>query len=153
MKADFWKRFDDALSAMGNPVKSEPAFKYKYETLEGLLAIVKPAMASQGLRLMQYITVVDKDSYLRTAILDTRSDGEPWVLDTRPIAMGANPQANGSAETYARRYAIKTICGLVGVDDDGAAAVPQQQNQPARTASAPQASPQQAPQYPYYGGY
>jgi hypothetical protein len=50
------------------------------------------------------------------------SSGE-WIRSELPIrAKDASPQAQGSAITYARRYALAAIVGLAQIDDDAEAA-------------------------------
>lgn len=46
------------------------------------------------------------------------------VMDMRPMVFRADPQDNGSYETYNRRYALLTVFGLAPEDDDGERAKP-----------------------------
>ena len=119
----FYARLIDAMKEMENPIKEKQAYKYKYETLEQLLGIIRPALAKNGLMLTQRqnrITVVDDDCwFLQTVVFD--ETGKEEIMDTRYMPIANDAQAQGSWETYLRRYALRTAFGLTGEDDDGAA--------------------------------
>ena len=116
----FAARLADARSAMPNPVKDTKAYNYKYETLDQVLAIVQPALMERGMLVQQGVCHdTAMGWYLRTVIYDT-TDAKPYPVDIRPVQFGDDQQKNGSYETYARRYALKTVFGLCGEDDDGA---------------------------------
>lgn len=118
----FYQRLIDAMKEMENPTKSKQAYKYKYETLEQLLAIIRPALANNGLMLTQRIRTGGVDVWvLETSVFD--GSGENYNVDTRPIPICDDAQKQGSWETYLRRYALRTAFGLTGEDDDGEATV------------------------------
>lgn len=118
-----WQKLVAAQADMANPVKTKAvkagARSYNYEVLADVLEIVTDALHAHGLALVQGVTAEGEGFTLRTGIAD---EGGPVWLDVRPIDFPADPQAAGSKETYARRYALKTAFGLAGVDDDGEAA-------------------------------
>ena len=117
-------RLHDARAAMSNPPMRGTAQYGNYATLADVLAVVLPALLGQGLSLRQGIT---SDGCLATEVFDR--EGNTLTLDMRPIILTDNPQKNGSAETYAKRYALCTVFCLVGMDDDdGAAASAPRQN-------------------------
>lgn len=144
-KPTFAARLADAVASMPNPVKDTKAYNYKYETLDQVLAIVQPALKEHGLYVQQGMCHdTAMGWYLRTVIYDT-TDAKPYPVDIRPVQFGPDQQKNGSYETYARRYALKTVFGLCGEDDDGAATAAK----PAKTGKVPQqteTAPQNAPQ-------
>lgn len=115
----------DAMAEMGNPTKSKTAnvptknggkYQYKYTTLVEVLGIVRPALQSAGLDLMQSVGFTESGLTLRTSVFD---DDSELVLDERPMKQCADPQDFGSYETYMRRYALVTAFGLGAEDDDG----------------------------------
>lgn len=116
----FNQKLIDAMKEMGNPKKEKQAYKYKYETLEQLLEIVKPALIAEGLMLMQGVKWNENigSFVLETGVMDA---SESRVLDTRPFHSCEDAQAEGSWETYMRRYGIRTAFALTGEDDDGEA--------------------------------
>ena len=112
-----FKKFSDARAAMPAPTKDTDAYKYKYADLEQVKGIVDNALRKEGLEAIQY----QENGVLNTRIVDVES-GESVVTDTRPLLLTGTDQQRGSSETYQRRYALLTVCGLAPTDDDGAAA-------------------------------
>ena len=155
MAESFFKRLSMAIAEMPNPVKDTKAYNYKYETLAQVLAIVQPALLKHGLFVTQGMECVSEDKYeLRTLIYDAESDTPRMVMDCRPVFLKGDSQKDGSSETYARRYALKTVFGLAGEDDDGAAASEPREHykKPVeRTQKPQQQQPQQHTQQPTAG--
>lgn len=149
----FYKRLCAALSEMPNPVKDTKAYNYKYETLDQVLGIVQPALMKHGLFCMQGMECVSEGNYeLRTYIFDAESESDGFssrlVMDARPVHLVGDSQKDGSAETYARRYALKTVFGLAGEDDDGQAASAPREPHYKKPVARTQQQPQQAAQPP-----
>jgi hypothetical protein len=107
---------DFALIPKDRKVDAGPR-KYVYADLAGVLSVVRPALAKQGLALTQRMRMEDDTLMLRTEL---RGYGDSLASEMPIVAQLNNPQAVGSYLTYARRYAL---CSLVGVaadeDDDG----------------------------------
>lgn len=100
-----------------------PHFHSQYLSLEALMEQVLPALNRHGLVLMHFPTTLAGAPALRSLLLHAES-GE-FCEDTMllSVAKANDPQAQGSAITYARRYAAMAILGLVAdADDDGNAA-------------------------------
>ena len=119
MTEGIYSHLFDAMLEMENPTKSKQAYKYKYETLEQVLGIVRPALANHGLMLTQCQKEVEGGWTLETWVFS--KGGETLMMDSRPIPTCSDAQAQGSWETYLRRYALRTAFGLTGEDDDGEA--------------------------------
>jgi hypothetical protein len=102
-----------------------PHFKSKFVTLDSLLEQVLPVLNKHGLVLTQHPTTagvgLDQPA-LRTRIWHAGSN--ETFEDTMLLAADKQtPQGQGSAISYARRYALMAFFGLVAdEDDDGAAA-------------------------------
>lgn len=101
-----------------------PHFKSKFTTLDNLLSKVRPVLNRHGLVLVQ---APDLDAehgkfVLRTTILHAPS-GESMSFEA-PLAPPKNdPQGQGSAITYMRRYALAAALAIADQeDDDGNAA-------------------------------
>lgn len=125
----FQKRLMDAMAEMVNPTKGKTAkvptksgkeYSYQYESLDQVLDIVDPALHKHGLCQTQRQAWNDScNSFtLQTIVFD---DSEERIMDVRPLPSQPDAQKAGSYETYMRRYALKTVFGLAGEDDDGAA--------------------------------
>lgn len=94
-----------------------PHFKNKYVTLDELLGKVLPLLHERGIVLIQAPceTSVGEPG-LRTSLW---SEGGCLIDDIMPLTLDkTSPQAQGSAITYARRYALMSILGLVADEDD-----------------------------------
>lgn len=105
--------------------KTNPHFGNQYLDLKGLLSIVKPVLVANDLLLVQ--TVSNTGGPQPAPALTTRLIHVPsseFIEDQMLLsATKTDPQAQGSAVTYARRYALMTLLGLVAdEDDDGNAA-------------------------------
>lgn len=122
-KVTIASRVHGALSVIGNPKKDgeNEHFRSSYATLNSVLAVVKPALAENGLVLRQEMACADGDKLnLVTKVCDR--DGAVMVLDSRFVPYNPDPQRAGSYETYMRRYALMTAFGIAAEDDDGEAA-------------------------------
>ncbi len=101
---------------------SNPFFKSKYADLESVWAACREPLTSNGLCVVQGTAV---DPTQGTCVVTTlyHTSGQ-WVRGMLPINAKANdPQGQGSAITYARRYALAALVGVVQTDDDGEAAM------------------------------
>lgn len=98
-----------------------PFFKSKYADLPSIIAAVKPPLAAHGLFFTQHChpseTGVIVETVLHHANGDSLSMGSLYVPANKK-----DPQGFGSAQTYARRYALQTAFGVPVEDDDGNAA-------------------------------
>lgn len=92
------------------------AREYKYALLSDVLKCVIPPLLKNGVLLYQALD----GEVLKT--IAVKGD-EQLVLDSRAVNMSGTSQEQGSAETYAKRYALCTVFCLSGIeDDDGFAA-------------------------------
>jgi hypothetical protein len=105
---------------------TNPHFKSKFLSLEGLMDAVLPVANNWGLVITQFPTGVETPHgtvpALRTRI--THAESGEFLEDVMLLLPERDgPQAQGSALTYARRYSLMAALGLVAdEDDDGNAA-------------------------------
>jgi hypothetical protein len=94
-----------------------PHFKSRYATLENVIDTARPALNKHGIAWMQSPGALVDGAITVTTVLMHKS-GE-WVSSSfhMPLAK-RDPQATGSAITYACRYALMAILGLPPTDDD-----------------------------------
>ena len=112
---------------------TNPFFKSKYASLPNILEAIETPLEKAGLVFSQFPSGVNG---LSTILIHSKS-GE-WMEDTyiMPVAKQNDPQAVGSAITYARRYALASVLGLnVDEDDDGNAAAQPPKPKPSTTAN------------------
>ena len=102
-----------------------PHFRSRYATLAAHIAAVRAPLAAQGISVVQS-TRIDVPGAVVVVTSLIHSSGE-WLSSELALPSGATPQTYGSALTYARRYALAALCGIVGDEDDDAnAATPQE---------------------------
>jgi hypothetical protein len=102
---------------------SNPFFKSKYASLANILSTIQKPLSECGLAVSQF-----PDGDALTTIIVHSESGE-WMESsyTMPVAKQNDPQAMGSAITYARRYALGSILNLnIDDDDDGEKAMGRQ---------------------------
>ena len=115
--SDVAKALALALPKIANPGKDGKSHHGKYATLAAILDHVRPVLAEHGLAVMQPIEAEG----VRTMIV--HESGGVYDAGTYPVGQFPNPQAQGSAISYARRYGLMSVLGIAGTDDDGNTAV------------------------------
>lgn len=105
-----------ATGDMQNPVKDTSGYGYKYATLDQVVGIVRQALRAHGCDFYQKMRTVDASEVLETVVFNGDSQ---ITMDERYVQVSSDPQKLGSYETYMRRYALMTVFGLAGEDDDG----------------------------------
>jgi hypothetical protein len=113
-----------AQSSMGDAVKgaANPFFRSSYADLNSIREAVTPALNANGITVLQPTTTLDGRYYVETLLL--HESGEYLSSLTEIVAAKANdPQATGSAISYARRYGLQSFLSVGAVDDDSEAAM------------------------------
>lgn len=112
-----------AQKLMGGAKKdaSNPYFKSKYADLGAVLEACKELLNENDVVILQPHFSDEGKKFVETIFL--HSSGE-WVSsDTEIVVSKENdPQAQGSAITYARRYGLQSLISMPAEDDDGNAA-------------------------------
>lgn len=115
-----------------------PHFGSTFLSLGGVLNATAAALRGHRIAIVQLTDVDDQGR----AVLLTRlvhESGE-WIGARYPLNPVKNdPQAYGSALTYARRYGLMSLLGIVAEDDDGHDATEQPKQQRTREAAEPDA--------------
>src|SRR5258708_4322710 len=106
---------------------NNPFFKSKYVTLDNILGAIKQPLKEAGLTYIQMpsnlTSPMGSIPALMTKLIDVES-GEEIMCITPIILAKQDPQAQGSAITYMRRYALTAMLGLnTETDDDANSAV------------------------------
>ena len=97
--------------------KRNPHFKNKYASLESVIKAVRTA-SQFGLTFTQEMDFEGDISFVRTVMM--HSSGSMRVSRTKIVSKDPNdPQKQGSAISYAKRYGLQSIFGLPSDDDDG----------------------------------
>ena len=119
-----------AQGAMGGAVKgsANPFFKSSYADLTSVIKAIKQPCFDNGL---SYVQLPHRDGNSIGVVTRLMHTSGQWLEHefTLPMVKG-DPQAAGSAITYARRYALQALFGIPAVDDDAEAAVLRNGEQP-----------------------
>lgn len=96
-------------------------YTYAYADLSDVLLSTRPALSKNQIALLQFPRVLNKQVTVTTVLIHGAT-GE-WIAgDSLPVQIESlDPQAGGSAQTYARRYGLCSLLGLApgDADDDG----------------------------------
>lgn len=118
-------------------------FKSKYADLASVIKTASPILAKNKLAITQHLGFDGEHNYLTTWLLH---ESGQWMRSTMRLYLAKqDPQTQGSATTYARRYSYMAVLGLAAdEDDDGNSAsgndTSKDPKAPAKRPSAPQAS-------------
>jgi hypothetical protein len=110
-----------AQADMANPRfdSQNPHFRNSFASLASVRNAVVPVLAKHGICMTQNLETVEKGIACTTIL--THESGQQMAFG--PLVMPASKpdsQGLGSAATYARRYALMAVCGVVGDEDDDA---------------------------------
>jgi hypothetical protein len=101
--------------------KVNPHFQSKYVPLDAVIDAIAQPLRDNGIAIVQQTDIEDARTILITRLV--HESGE-WIAGRYPVhPVKADPQGEGSALTYARRYALMALAGIAPEDDDGNAAV------------------------------
>lgn len=112
-----------AQAEMSGAVKdsANPFFKSSYADLNSVIKAIKEPFAKHGLAYTQFPITGDNGIGVTTRLI--HESGE-WIECGFFLPLTKNdPQAAGSAITYARRYALQAMAGIPAVDDDAEGAM------------------------------
>lgn len=129
--------------------KTNPAFRSKYADLGSVWEACREALTSNGLSVVQFPVEAGEPGRIALETTLLHASGQ-WLRAAFSLPLAKNdPQGAGSGYTYARRYALAAIVGVVADDDDDGNAASQPTRQPAsyepQQARAPRLPSQQAP--------
>lgn len=96
---------------------TNPHYRSRYATLHGIVESTRETLRKHGLAVVQTFGQTDGTYIdLTTTLLHESGEWMSGILTVRPAKPDA--QGIGSAATYARRYSLSAIIGIVTDDDD-----------------------------------
>lgn len=105
---------------VGYATKGGTAKNYNYAPLENIFKACRKALSDNGLAVIQPTSMGDGNLVVETILM--HSSGE-WISGQICLPSNEkNPQGEGSALTYARRYALSAMLGVASEEDDDAQA-------------------------------
>lgn len=108
-----------------------PFFKSSYADLGAVLEVCKEPLNKNGISVLQPIVSNGEGICVLTTLLHDSGEYLTSQLRIAPLKEH-DPQAQGSAITYARRYALQAMLSIPSEDDDAEAAM--QRNKPVPAA-------------------
>ena len=92
-------------------------FSYAYVGLDTVMPEALAILGKHDIALAQTVgTGEDSSTNLTTTLLHVSGE---WLTDTQPLLLAKNDaQGQGSAITYARRYGLMSMLGIVAEEDD-----------------------------------
>lgn len=97
-----------------------PFTKSWYASLNSVMDACRDALIENGIWLCQYPVPVEQINSLGLVTKLTHAESGQWQSSLAVVPLPkADPQGMGSAITYARRYALTAMLGMVTEDDDG----------------------------------
>ena len=119
-----------AQGEMGGAVKgsANPFFKSSYADLTSVIKAIKEPCFKHGL---SYVQLPHRDGSSIGVVTRLIHTSGQWLEHECTLPMvKADPQAAGSAVSYARRYALQALFSIPSVDDDSESAMLRNGEQP-----------------------
>ena len=112
-----------AQSQMGGAVKdsANPFFKSSYADLTSVIKAIKQPFADNGLSYTQLPVSNENGVGVSTRLMHI--SGQWLEMEYTLPTVKKDPQASGSAISYARRYALQSIAGIPTAEDDAESAM------------------------------
>lgn len=133
-----------AQKSMGVAKKgaNNPYFHSTYADLGSIMEVCKNPLNDNGILVLQPVGHDELGEYVETVLV--HESGE-FLSDRMKINPGTKPQEQGSAITYARRYALQSMLFIPAEDDDGNAAskTASKKDEPAKTQPPAKTTPAQ----------
>lgn len=114
-----------AQNEMGGAVKDSknPFFKSNYADLTSVIKTIKQPFVNNGLSYAQFPVNSSGGNGVGVKTILMHLSGQ-WIEEEFYLPLAKqDPQAAGSAITYARRYSLAALAGIPSVDDDSEASM------------------------------
>ena len=123
--AELAKALCKAQSEMGGAVKDakNPFFKSSYADLTSVIKAINEPFNNNGLSYIQFPVTSSGGNGVGVKTVLMHTSGQVIESEFYLPLVKADPQAGGSAITYARRYALQALAGIPTADDDAEAAM------------------------------
>ena len=115
--------------------RTNGGFKNKYADLTSIWDACREALTNNGLSVIQRTDFEGSTIWLETMLLHTSGEHVCSRYPLRPVK--EDPQGFGSALTYARRYCLAAMVGVVADEDDDGNAASGRSNQPGDNSRQP----------------
>lgn len=141
-------KFQSGLAGVKKGTKN-PFFRSNYATLAEIQQAIREPLEHTGLSYTQSHEKQNDEWVLVTRIMHTSGQWMDTIVPAPMVPLtkrnDVDPQAVGSANSYAKRYGITQAFGIPTVDDDGNAA--SYQTQPRQLQSGPELQSNKKPNW------
>lgn len=96
--------------------KTGGKYTFDYATLDAILEMARPHLSTNGLALIQPVTIEGEWVLVTTRLMHGSGQWIEESLAMKPEDM--SPQKVGSAATYGRRYGLISLLGIASEEDD-----------------------------------
>lgn len=100
------------------PDAVNPHFKSKFVSLGHLISKVRPVLNRHGVAFTQFPSLTEDNKPTLVTVLIHGASGERMEYPAPLFLAKADPQGQGSAITYMRRYSLAAAFGVVDQEDD-----------------------------------
>ena len=114
-------------------------FSYTFAPLPDVTEALMPLLAKHGLSFTAMPTVTDTGAFVLQ--FELRHAAGESITGQWPLRAGDTPQQQGSAISYARRYALLSVTGAAPDDDDDGAAASTVKTSTAKPATTKPSQP------------
>ena len=117
-----------AQGAMSNGAKAKQGYGYKYMELGALCDIARPALAANGIAVIQTHELIKGKNSSVVTHTTVIHESNQWHKSSLELPIKVMPQLSGAQMigvvcTYGRRYSLQALCLIASEDDtDGTAA-------------------------------
>ena len=130
------------------PTKAGGQYSYNYADLADIREAIVVALEGNGLFATQMPSIHEGQPALTTTLMHVSGQ---WISEVMLLhVVASDAQGQGSAITYARRYALSAMLGIVTEDDDDGNAATDQRRDESGNRPAPR-GPQNGPSAPKPG--
>jgi len=122
------KALSSAQASMTGAKKdaTNPFFKSNYSDLTAVMSAISKPFADNDL---SFVQAAEEDNGMIAVSTRIMHSSGQWIESTTKLpAVKHDPQAYGSAITYAKRYGLQALAGVPSVDDDAQYACATMQN-------------------------
>jgi hypothetical protein len=128
--------FQGKMASIGKD-STNPFFRMKYASLTNIWDTIREPLAANGLSVVQGAEHDLSEGHIvvETMLMHVSGEFVSTALPIKPVR--DEPQGMGSALTYARRYGLSAILGLVTDEDDDAETAQKRTQQTPVTQKAP----------------
>lgn len=100
--------------------KTGGSYKFAYATLDNIVDGIRKPLSENGLSYVQAIITSDREMLCETMLMHSSGQFLTTQLPVKFSSSENNAQALGSAITYAKRYSLTAMLGIVADEDDDA---------------------------------